>query len=334
MSIAQQNVPGLGLRTALRLHPTAYRRERGPELAGVYADITAEAGRWAAVRELSDLAGHGLRLRLRLDSGRTLAQLAALVATFAACAAASGDLVFFLVRLYRIHQYHEPFSGLWPIGRYSRLLLAYWIDQATLLVSVAAAVAAVLGRWTLTRLLAPLGPLTALASVIAQLPYNPGWTDGEWVHMTGLTLVDQAPRTLWVLLLLAAPRDLLGPATRTRHWTALAGLFVGGGLLTAALDTSPIPSIAFNVISPYLAVAVGGAELALIAVSPTALARGYRWPAAAALAGCPIAFLALLRMLRHPWPDGLALLVLIAALAVPLARRRATPKLPGDGSTA
>ncbi|MFJ5924577.1 hypothetical protein ACIQF6_18460 [Kitasatospora sp. NPDC092948] len=87
---------GLGLKLALLLHPAAYRRERGGELAAVFTDSTAGAGRWTTARETVDLAGHGVRLRLGLSSDGVLAQLAAPAAPFAATAAVGGGLALLL----------------------------------------------------------------------------------------------------------------------------------------------------------------------------------------------------------------------------------------------
>ncbi|MFD8483696.1 hypothetical protein [Kitasatospora sp. NPDC059673] len=74
----------LALRTALALYPARYRRDRGAELAEVFADTTAGSGRLATAREALDLAGYGLRLRTGLTEtalpGRLLVAAAPLLA--------------------------------------------------------------------------------------------------------------------------------------------------------------------------------------------------------------------------------------------------------------
>ncbi|MGW4380048.1 hypothetical protein [Kitasatospora sp. NPDC004531] len=73
----------MALRTALALYPARYRRDRGAELAEVFADSTAGSGRLATAREALDLAAYGLRLRTGLTEtalpGRLLAAAAPLL---------------------------------------------------------------------------------------------------------------------------------------------------------------------------------------------------------------------------------------------------------------
>ncbi|MFJ9769621.1 hypothetical protein ACIRVF_00055 [Kitasatospora sp. NPDC101157] len=214
------------VRTALALYPGRYRRERGDELAVVFADTTAEAGPMAKVRELFDLGAYGLRMRTGLTStsrGGRLAALAAPLVVGAAGGLAAGQALL---------DYLE--SGL-PQGGWGLLhFLPYW---ALLASAVFSAVAALSGRWTVAKLLAAVSGLAAVADLAGETvwrePVQPLWLFLELFQWNG-------PFVLWALVLLAAPADALPvPAWRER------GLILGAAVLT------PVAAFADNVYTSW-----------------------------------------------------------------------------------
>ncbi|GAB2746680.1 hypothetical protein [Kitasatospora kifunensis] len=318
---------GLGLKLALLLHPAAYRREHGEELASVFADTTADAGRWTAAREAVDLAGHGMRLRIGLGSDRLPAQLAAQAAPFAVVAAMAGGLASEADFWVKSQQRGELSIALrMYFGTFNLNVLFH---EGGLLLSLVAAVAAVFGRWTTARLSGLVGLLLTLTNVVMMLPESPTWAEGQWARLVARETVLYGPQVLWVLILLAAPRDLLGPATRRRTWSALAGAVVGGVLLNSALGVGPWLALDNEPNSVVLALVLGATELALLAVAVPALLRGRYGPAAAALAGSPIVLLMLFSVICHLWNTGgrstaVAVFGVAVVLAVVLSRWRPT----------
>ncbi|MBV2152513.1 hypothetical protein [Kitasatospora sp. SUK 42] len=222
MSMADSTV---AVRTALAFYPGRYRRERGDELAVVFADTTAEAGVAAKVRELLDLGAYGLRMRTGLTStsrGGRLAVLAAPLVAGAAGGLAAGQALL---------NYLE--SGM-PIGGWGLLhLLPYW---ALLGAAMLSAVAALLGRWTAAKLLAGVSALAAgvdLVWSVSGAVVQPLWYLLEAFQWDG-------PFVLWALLLLAAPKDALPvPTWRER------------GLLLAAAVLTPVAAFADNVYTSW-----------------------------------------------------------------------------------
>ncbi|GAA1951765.1 hypothetical protein [Kitasatospora viridis] len=318
--------PGSGLRLALLLHPAKYRRERGEELAAVFADIADGSGRLATARELIDLAGHGVRLRLGLGSDGVPGQLAALAAPFAVTAAAAGGLA----------QQIGNWTNLPPGLALAVLRFEYsgWhpvlLGQFGVLVSLVAAVAAVCGRWTTARLTALLGLVLTLVFTWISLTGSSSWEVGQVQLVAARAIVRAGPQVLWVLILLAAPRDLLGPATRRRGWTALAGAVLGGLLLNTALGLGPVPVLNTDASVP-LALALAAAELALLAAAVPALLRGRQGPAAAAVAGSPVAALMLFTVLSKVWNTGshvTAVVLFGAAVLFAVALAHWLPGLP------
>ncbi|KQV13653.1 hypothetical protein [Kitasatospora sp. Root107] len=313
-----------GSRLALLLHPARYRRERGEELASVFADTTAGAGPWAVAREVVDLAGHGVRLRLGLSSEGMLAQLAARAAPFAATAAVAGGLASRLKDL----AVEQRMGILTEVLRaeYGSLDLVFLAGQCGLLLSLVAAVAAVSGCWAAARLSALVGLLLTLVCVSIQMTVAVGWGDLWALRLVHQLVLPYGPQTLWVLILLAAPRDLLGPATRRSTWSALAGALIGGFVFNTALGLGPVTSLNYGAASTALALALGATELALLALAVPAALRGRYGPAAAALAGTPIVFLTLFMAVGHLWKVGdhttaVALLGATGLLVVALRRR-------------
>ncbi|MGW4809170.1 hypothetical protein [Kitasatospora sp. NPDC004272] len=206
---------GAALRAALALYPARYRRDRGAELAEVFADSTAGAGRLAAAREALDLAGYGLRLRTGLTStalgGRLLAAAAPLLAgALAGLVALPGD-----TRSWRVADAARSGVGVpWQRLPDNLALLGLTV------VPVLLAVAAVFGAWRAARTLA--GTVVLLAAVrlgVVAVTAADGWLL-LW-HATALL-----PHLAAGALLLAAPADLL-----ERPGRLLVAAGAGTGLL-------------------------------------------------------------------------------------------------------
>ncbi|MFI9325792.1 hypothetical protein ACIGXI_39260 [Kitasatospora aureofaciens] len=304
------------LRGALRLYPAKYRREWGGEIAAVFAGTTAGASRWAVARELFDLAGHGVRARLGLRSGGTLARLAAMAAPFAA-AAAAGISLMDLYMLARDWLRHGN-AALW-VPSAPQFYYAYWIGRGSQALFLAAAAAAVFGRWTLARL---LGPVAVLLAVVTWLVANLDFMTHHhtvWISSLIGLVIQVGPQALWVLILLAAPPDLLGPATWRRGLAAAAGVLVGGVMWghTYMYDLFRSLSMLDGALRPAWPVC----ELVLLLVAVPVLRRGRYAPAAAALAGAPVGLVSLVMTIHALWSqysrdEAMAELGVLAAVAV------------------
>ncbi|AUG76995.1 hypothetical protein CFP65_2142 [Kitasatospora sp. MMS16-BH015] len=299
---------GSALRITLRLHPTAYRREMGAELSAVFADATAGAGRWATGRELLDLAAHGLRLRLGLGSSGAPAHAAGLAAPFAAGALAAE--VASLVSGWRWGWEGMDFALTHPMSSGGQ-------EQYSGLLGLLALLAALSGRWTAARLLAPVAVLALLWNFV----FNDfrDWTPHGLVFVAS----NYGPRLLWLLILLAAPRDLLRRSWRSAL-TVLAGAATGSLLFWQTSGFWPFLSLRPVLDGPAFALVLCTVELALLLAAPAALRQGRYGPAGAALAGAPVLSLVLALAANQLWkdflPTALVLLAVVAA-AVPAANR-------------
>ncbi|MGW2248771.1 hypothetical protein ACWCXH_01000 [Kitasatospora sp. NPDC001660] len=214
-----------GLRAALMLYPGRYRRERGEELADVFAGTTADAGRLATARELFDLGAYGLRMRTGLTSTSAGGRLAVLAAPLVAGAAAG------LATAYAAIEYTQGFPGhltLHHTHYLLKVLASYAVVGAVLL----SAGAAVLGRWTAAKSFAVVSAL-ATATDMALQATDPFFGD-LWDFLEQLQW--HGPYLLWPLVLLAAPRDALpSPTWRER------------GLLAASAVLTPVVALTANV---------------------------------------------------------------------------------------
>ncbi|MET8541433.1 hypothetical protein ABZW03_12380 [Kitasatospora sp. NPDC004799] len=211
-------VPSVALRAALQLYPARYRRERGDELAEVFADTTAAGDRLAVAREVLGLAVYGLRVRLGLTGGSAAGRLLALVAPMLAGAVAGATLAAWLTTANRVA---DQLAWDDSYGVYVELF-SRPVAAALLLVAV------LLGRWTAVRgsavLLGAVG-LYELVEAVRDSSFDLWWSG--YVGMAALPLVVAA------LLLAAAPTDLLPRPDRRTGALALASVAVGG-LLAAA----------------------------------------------------------------------------------------------------
>ncbi|QKW21080.1 hypothetical protein HUT16_20280 [Kitasatospora sp. NA04385] len=200
---------GVALRAVLALYPARYRRDRGAELAEVFADTTAGAGRLGTAREALDLAAYGLRLRTGLTStalgGRLLAAAAPLLAgTLLGLVALPGDVRFWRVRAAARAGFDVP----WTVLPDHLALLGLTVVPALL------AVAALFGAWRAARTLAGVVVLLALVRLgvrVATANVRPG---GPWFTESNiwLLLLDATallPYLAAGALILAAPADLL-----------------------------------------------------------------------------------------------------------------------------
>ncbi|GLW55246.1 hypothetical protein [Kitasatospora phosalacinea] len=204
-----QHRTGVALRAVLALYPARYRRDRGAELAEVFADTTAGTGRLGTAREALDLAAYGLRLRTGLTStalgGRLLAAAAPLLAgTLCGLVALPGDTRFWRVADAARSGFDVPWQQL-P----DRLALL-----GLTVVPVLLAVAAALGAWRAARTLA--GTVVLLAAVRLGIrlltadvePGGPWLTEADvWLLLLDATAL--LPYLAAGALILAAPADLL-----------------------------------------------------------------------------------------------------------------------------
>lgn len=250
------------LRAALRLYPVRYRRERGEEMAATFAETTAGSSGHAAAREVLDLAAYGLRLRLGLASGSLPARLAAMAAPFAVGAAAGVPLAL-LERRFR--------GGLLNLEAGPSFGVA-WVP------ALLAVVAALFGRWAVTRALAVLGALAVAAQACFDYSYLfryealNSWGLARWAAMV-------APPALWALMLLAIPSDLLPRMTWARRAAVLASMLT----VFAAWRMSDVLGQSVRQLTYWDA---GVLCLALAAV--VGAARGRWLPAALAVTSLPL----------------------------------------------
>ncbi|GAB7181553.1 hypothetical protein ATKI12_1384 [Kitasatospora sp. Ki12] len=210
--------PSVALRAALQLYPERYRRERGEELAEVFADTTAAGGRAAVAREVLGLAVYGLRVRLGLTGASAAGRLLALAAPMIAGAVVGATMVPWLATVDRTTRWLAWDDSL---GNHVR---AFAPPVAALLL----AVAALLGRWTAVRatalVLGVIG-LSQLGEAVFTSHFDLWWSG--YIGMASLPFVAAA------LLLVAAPTDLLPRPTLRTAGLVLAAA-VAGGLLEAA----------------------------------------------------------------------------------------------------
>lgn len=217
-----QQHSSLAFRWALRLHPAAYRAEHEAELTAIYAEATQDAGPLGRLREALDVAGHGLRRRTGLGSDRMAGQVLAQAAPLA-IAVATGSFVASLLWLFAPGVRTLPASSLPNVLSLANTGLAplLWL----------AALATVwTGRWTVARVLVVPAMVLCLADVLLAAFASSGF------HGTpSIAVIRLAVPLLTGAVVLAAPRDLLGPSLSQRRTimgaTALAAVLVSGGQL-------------------------------------------------------------------------------------------------------
>ncbi|WP_395294803.1 hypothetical protein ACF9IK_15565 [Kitasatospora hibisci] len=303
------------LRAALRLYPARYRRERADEIAAVFADTTADAGRLATAREALDLAAYGLRIRTGLTSTAPGGRLAALTAPLAAGAAAGAAAAFQLIEYTWLHLELPAAAGDVPFC----LVVA-----AMLVLPVLGAVAALFARWSVARMLAGGTVLAALAHLALLAVVTAPW-GGLWVAMYAFQF--DGAFLLWGLVLLAAPKDALpSPAWRERCLVLLSA--AAAPVAVFSLDAYA----SWSTIDPLWRGLMVGVPLFM------ALAVLRRWYAVAVpgLALLPWTFSANLHAL---WQQSggitrllpMAALVVAAMVGLLMLRRPTGGAAPGDG---
>ncbi|KJS56833.1 hypothetical protein VM98_04405 [Streptomyces rubellomurinus subsp. indigoferus] len=218
-TIGAPAAPSAALRAVLQLYPAGYRRERGEELAAVFADTTAHAGRSAVAREVFDLALYGLRVRAGLTGSTAAGRLLALVAPMIAGAVAGAALVPWLADPDRV-----TFLLTWndSLSAYAEVFLQ---PVGAMLLVVAAA----LGRWTAARGLALFLGVLALGELGGAF-VDSRFADLWWPGYIGMATL---PFVFAALLLLAAPADLL-PRPSLRSGGLVVASVVAGALLETA----------------------------------------------------------------------------------------------------
>ncbi|ARH92310.1 hypothetical protein [Streptomyces sp. MOE7] len=208
------------LRWALRFHPAAYRAEHEAELSAIYAQATQDAGPLGRLREAFDLAGHGLRRRTGLGSGRMAGQVLAQAAPLAVAVAAGGSVANLLWLF-------APGNKILPSSSLPGVLVL--VNQGLMPLLWLAALAAVwTGRWTVARALVVPATLLRMVDLPLLLAAHPAGTGA--LHPSGV--LHLAVPLLTGAVVLAAPRDLLG-SPRSRHG-AIAGTTALAVLLGAA----------------------------------------------------------------------------------------------------
>ena len=304
--------PALALRLALLLHPRGYRRDRQQEIATVFTEVTAGAGRFAVAREVVDLAGHGLRMRMGLTSSGIPGRLAAAAVPYAVGAAAGWPLLNLYLWL-RAASHGQ--------SRFWRVTGGDWSQLTVSVLALLLLLAVLRGRWTAAR---TLGALVVLGGVLSQWSWfaQQPLGHGGWRAFAYLLLsVVWGPGTslLWTVLSLAAPPDLLAPATRRSRVAALGSLLA----MAAFLHENSSP---FGLAEEFghhllrsedsLALAVVCEVLALLLALP-ALLRGRLLPAVLALVGLPPTIVCFAGMLHLLLPGDTALVVLLTVVGVP-----------------
>ncbi|MGW4893699.1 hypothetical protein ACWEQL_15755 [Kitasatospora sp. NPDC004240] len=303
-------------RAALRLYPAKYRRERGEELADVFAEATEGAGPLATVREASSLGAYGLRMSLGLAPTSPGGRIAALAAPMVAGAIAGMVVGPWLV---------EPkIAYFWLTQRPGSSGLAlYALTRALVALPLLLAGAALLGRWTAVRVLAAAVSVAAVADFLMIAMESPA----SW--WAGFTFASDLPFVLAGLLVLAAPVELVEASTRRSRMAVLAA--VAGGLLLGVMQ------------GPYMIQLSGDRGWAAVLLAGSLLLGVSMWrdwevPAAVGLATLPLTAGFCLFVVWDQAGVGGRLLSLVAmaglAVMVPalvLLRRGAVPSLRGGG---
>ncbi|MFF4732096.1 hypothetical protein ACFY3M_43940 [Streptomyces mirabilis] len=293
--------PPRPLRWALRFHPAAYRAEHEAELSAIYAEATKEAGPLGRLREALDVAGHGLRRRTGIGSDRTAGQVLAHAAPLTVAVATGGsvaNLLWFFAPGIR-----TPRSSSLP----GVLFLA---NQGLMPLLWLAALAAVwTGRWSAARALVVPATLLRLADLPLLL----------LAHLFTSTYAGAALNLTVPLLtgavVLAAPRDLLGPSQPQR--AAIAGTTALAVALWVALLVSVYYPLTGGPLITHTFWAGAFAVALLFSRRDRLLAAGL------SVALLPIALQMTASLLYPLSPAGVgALLVVLLSSAVSLLRAR------------
>ncbi|MFC5724198.1 hypothetical protein ACFP1Z_28975 [Streptomyces gamaensis] len=222
----------------LALYPRAYRRAHGDEIAAHYAESTAGASRTERRREAADVAGHALRVRLRLTSGDPLGRALAVAAPYAVTGAAAYALVVFAQMVMRVVWFRNPMFL--PDG------LSLGLITAADLILIGAGAAVLGGRWRAARRLTLLGTAAIAVQQAA----------------TGVYVLDGPSRllslALSLVLVLGCPPDIPPVGRPIRRaagvFAAVTSLLLlvpvlgGGFVLFVSVIASVVPVLALSVV--------------------------------------------------------------------------------------
>ena len=250
------------LRTALRLYPATYRREREDELAAVFADTTADAGPVATAREVFDLGVYGLRLRTGLTSTGVPGRALAVAAPFAV-GAATGPAAWSVVATW--HDGLSDESAVWLVWRLTTVL------------PLIALAALLFGSWKTARRLALPAVLAVPLIALAGSWMLDGGPDFGMAFRVSLFAL---PSALWSLTVPAAPADLLGRVTARQRLVALGAVLFGLGVTVLPGLYGIVPA---GAVSPALLLVAGAAVLAVAGVR-----RGQALPLALLVSVLPV----------------------------------------------
>ena len=148
------------LRLVRVFYPAGYRDERGTEIVGTYLAMSLPDRRWPSAADVADVAGSGLRQRLRTVSATGLGaglQLAAILALSTATALAGGWIML------ELNPWTTAWFGFEQRGTSVSLGVGVW--AAWLLAAVVHAVAP--GRWTRLAIGLTLGLTVAVVPLAA-----------------------------------------------------------------------------------------------------------------------------------------------------------------------
>ncbi|WP_225636562.1 hypothetical protein [Streptomyces solaniscabiei] len=299
-----QQHSSLAFRWALRLHPAAYRAEHEAELTAIYAEATQDAGPFGRLREALDVAGHGLRRRTGLGSDRMAGQVLAQAAPLAV-AVATGSFLAGLLSLFAPGVRTLPASSLPNV-------LSLANTGLTPLLWLAALAAVWTGRWSVARTLVVPAMVLCLADVLLTAFSSSGLQGAP-----SIAVIRLAVPLLTGAVVLAAPRDLLGPSASQRRTitgtTALAAVLGSGVQL---IETYYLFTGVLSVIGPLWAGVLWAGVLAIALLFGT---RNRLTVAGVAVAVLPTT----LQVTIQLTPAGVVVLLLVLlSSTVPFLRAR------------
>ncbi|MFE0426461.1 hypothetical protein, partial [Streptomyces sp. NPDC058953] len=204
----------------IRLYPAGFRAAYGDEVAAVYHEATAGAGRVERGREALGIVAHALRLRTGLGSGRPLGRLCGAAAPFVlAASAAHAGLELSDMAAYA--------SAVRAEGRPPAFFAEDIARAATAAAMVVCAVFALLGRWAAGRLYAAAAQAVLAGTVLA---LDGGTPDGVLTGGAGLVAA---------AVLAGCPPDAV-PSRRARLLAGAAGAAIWLPLTALSLDRLPV----------------------------------------------------------------------------------------------
>ncbi|MFH8597839.1 hypothetical protein [Streptomyces rimosus] len=208
----------------LRLYPASYRREHGPQIAAIHADVIRDAGRLARLREAADMIRHALRVHLCLTSadgpGRFLAATAPYLLAVV-CAPALFDVL-----VTSTSWTDEWTAQLWADGGQTADRVEWVVNECVTLACALAVLLGAAGRWAPARLLAVFGavaaPVTTWVFEADYLIYH------HYLDRPLAATSDILYPVVIALFLLCCPADL--PPVRGRDRAVIAAVAVASFL--------------------------------------------------------------------------------------------------------